>query len=224
MPSAYQSRCPEISNRSDFARCGRVDEQVPGFVVAAARVVLHLAADDPAFRDGTRPDPNRSPEGTRTGRARRRARRWSRRSASSSRCRCSVKRLLRFPGGAVDTLQLFAVLVTAPVRASDPLQLEVAEITGRRYVRTSAEVDELRGVPVRADQWRRRRPPPVARGRLSVASSAPAVDGLDDLDLERLVREELEPRSRVVLLAVERLVLFDDRAHLLRRSVRDPRR
>ena len=125
------------------------------------------------------------------------------------------KRLLRFPGGSVDALQLLAVLVTSPVGARNALELEVPEISRRRDVRTSAQVDELLGVSIHAHRCA------VACLGAEVRLDLVATDsttlrgnGLDDLDLERLVGEEAEPRSFVVFLAIKGLILTDDGPHL----------
>ena len=50
MPSAYQSRWPDVSNRLGLGEVRRVHELVAGRLVALAAVVLHELADDAALR------------------------------------------------------------------------------------------------------------------------------------------------------------------------------
>ena len=92
------------------------------------------------------------------------------------------QRLLRLPRRPVDALELLALLVAAPVGTGDPHQLEVAQPARRGHVRAPAQVDEGVGVPVGADHR--------AAG---VDLVRPPTHGLDDLLLEGLVGEDLEP-------------------------------
>ena len=67
--------------------------------------------------------------------------RWSRFSASSSRCEIGVQFLLVAPGGAVDALQLRVLGVAAPIGAGDLGQLErVADLGGGAEMRPAAQV------------------------------------------------------------------------------------
>jgi hypothetical protein len=105
--------------------------------------------------------------------------------------------LLGLPGGAVDALQLLAGLVAAPVRASDPQQLECRDGGGGGNVRPPAEVDEA-VVGVHRD------------GR---AGALRLVGGLDDLALVGLVGEQAQGLLAGQLPAPEGLALGDDLAH-----------
>ena len=118
------------------------------------------------------------------------------------------ERLLRLPCGAVEALQHLGALVAAPVRAGDLLQLEEAELAGGRDVGADAHVDELVGVAVRRDDVARHlaRIEFVGAGRLHA---------FDDLDLVRLVGEQLLRFGHRVFRADEGLVLLDDLLHLL---------
>ncbi len=113
------------------------------------------------------------------------------------------QRLLRLPRCPVDALELLALLVAAPVRAGDPHELEVAQPAGRGHVRPAAQIDEGVGVAVGAHH---------GAGGVDLVGTDP--DGLDDLLLEGLVGEDLEPLLQRVLVADERLVLLDDESHL----------
>ena len=109
------------------------------------------------------------------------------------------------PRGAVDPLELRVVLVAAPVRAADVRELERAEPPGRGHVRTAAQVlpavvaVEARGLG----------------GGVDVAGRLVGAEALDDLALERLLGQAAERLLGRDLLADERLVLGDDRAHRL---------
>ena len=120
------------------------------------------------------------------------------------------ERRLGLPGGAVDPLQLRAVLVAAPVRTGDAGQLEMAEAARPRYVRPAAQVDEVRAVAVRRHHRRARG---GLGGELGVDPTVRRGDALDDLAFERLVGEEREPLLDRAHLADEGLVRGDDRAH-----------
>ena len=140
--------------------------------------------------------------------------RWSRRSASSMRCRCCLERLLGLPRGAVDALELLVLLVAAPVRRGGAHQLERRDPLGGRQVRAAAQVAP-RDVAVATDV--------VVDGELAgadldagalgdVLGVARALEA-DQLDLVRLV---LELGDRVVVggdTAGEPLALLDDLAH-----------
>jgi hypothetical protein len=54
-----------------------------------------------------------------------------------------IEFILLRPCRAVDALQLFVLLVAAPVGAGDLHQLEDLELAGRRHVRAAAQVDEI---------------------------------------------------------------------------------
>ena len=123
-----------------------------------------------------------------------------------------LERLVALPRGAVDPLEHRALLVAPPVRARDLRQLERAELARRRDVRAAAQVDvrdAAVGVQVLVDADR------AVAGDLArvVVVGRAGADVADDLLLERLVGEQLEPAVEVVLLAHERLVLGDDLAH-----------
>ena len=120
------------------------------------------------------------------------------------------ERRLGLPGGAVDSLQLRAVLVAAPVRTGDAGQLEMAEAARPRYVRPAAQVDEVRAVAVRRHHRRARG---GLGGELGVDPTVRRGDALDDLAFERLRGEEREPLLDRAHLAHEGLVRDDDRAH-----------
>ena len=117
------------------------------------------------------------------------------------------QRRVALPGRAVDALQLRVLLVAAPVGAGDAGQEEVPESRRRRDVRTATEVGEGRRVRVRRDRRRRADFGEVLVGRR-------LRDRVDDLHLEGLIGEERQAVVDRVLVAHERLVLGDDRAHL----------
>ena len=141
--------------------------------------------------------------------------RWSRRSASSSRCRCASSASLRLPGGAVDALQLLVLLVAAPVRRGRAHQLERRDPLGGRQVRPAAEVlPRQRAVAPEvvvdgelgaADLGRRR--PRLRRSALGALEA-------DQLELVRLGRElGSRASSSVTGRRREPLALLDDLAH-----------
>ena len=187
MPSANQSRWPDVWNRFSFVMCGRVHELVAGRLVALARVVLHDLADEAALRVQDRepgPDLLREREEVEL-------------EAELAvvallglleAVQVVVERRLRLPRGAVDALEHRRLLVAAPVRARDLRELERAEPLRARHVRAAAEVDEL-GLP-------------SGRGFLYSEITRPltdlsgvvGVDPLDDLALVRLVGRT--PRAR----------------------------
>ena len=111
-----------------------------------------------------------------------------------------VELLLRRPRRAVDPLELRAGLVAPPVRPRHREQLEHADPTGRRDVRAEAEVRPS-VVPV--------------HGHTVPERSFLRLDAVDDLPLERLVRESLQGVVAFQLLTQERLVLPDEIAHAL---------
>ena len=74
----------------------------------------------------------------------------------------------------------------------------------RRDVRTPAEVSEVIGISIGADDGGPCR---------CIHLRAPLCDGPDDLGLERLISEEGETSLDGVLVSDEGLVLFDDVAH-----------
>ncbi len=123
------------------------------------------------------------------------------------------KRLLGLPGRAVDALQHRALLVAAPVGARDALELEEAELAGRRDVRTDAHVDEAVGVSIGADHAAL-----ADFGGVVVVGCSGSLkrrlDAFDDLDLVGLVGEEFLGLVHRHLGADERLVRLDDLAHL----------
>jgi hypothetical protein len=179
----------------------RVDEVVPRLHVPLARIVLHETADGAALgmEDGEpRTDLVREAVEVELG--------TQLAVVAPLRLLQLVQvrrqRLLGLPGGAVNTLQLLALLVAAPIGAGDPHQLEVAEACGRGDMGTPAQVDERVGVPIGADH-----------GPLGVDLVDAGLDGADDLLLERLVGEDLESLFEVVLVPDEGLVLLHDRPH-----------
>src|SRR5690606_24513338 len=107
--------------------------------------------------------------------------------------------LLRLgPRGAVDALQHRVARIAAPIGAGELRELErLTEPTGRRQVRTAAEIDEA-ALPIQADRL-------VGRNRL------------DDLRLVVLALLAEEPDRVVAVpdLADDRLVALDDLAHPL---------
>ncbi len=116
------------------------------------------------------------------------------------------------PGGAVDPLQLGQALVTVPVRAGDPGELEMPQAASRGHVRAAAQVDE----PLRVAVGRHAgRVNGGLTGELGVGRLVCRGDALDDLALERLVGEEREPLGDRVFLADEGLIGGDDRPHHL---------
>ncbi len=181
---------------------GRVDEVVARLDVALPRVVLHEAADGAAL-------------GVEDGEAR--ADLLGEAVEVELGAELAVvaplrllelvqvggQRLLGLPGGPVDALELLALLVAPPVGAGDPHQLEVAQAAGRGHVRAPAQVDEGVGVPVGAHH---------RAGGVHLVGAR--LDGLDDLQLEGLVGEDLQPFLEGVLVALEGLVLLDDGPHL----------
>jgi hypothetical protein len=114
------------------------------------------------------------------------------------------------PGGPVDTLQLRTVLVTSPVGAGDPHQLEMPEAVGAVHVRPPAEIDERLGVAVGGHE------PVVPAGLEHDRRVVHALgDTRDDLLFVRLAGEQLEPFADRVFLANEGLCLGDDLAHTI---------
>ena len=118
------------------------------------------------------------------------------------------ERLLRLPRGAVDALQHRALLVATPVRTGHALQLEEAELARGGHVGADAHVDEGVGVAICADD-----PALADLGGVLVVGFR-GLDALDDLDLVRLVGEELLGLGHRHLGTDERLVRLDDLAHL----------
>src|SRR5258708_12527192 len=104
------------------------------------------------------------------------------------------KRSLRLPRGSVDALKHRPLLVAAPVRAGNLLQLERAELSRRRHVRPTAEIDEL-DLAVRAAYVA------VHGHTCAVAAGLARIFGvgragphlLDHVALVRLLGEEPEP-------------------------------
>ena len=78
-------------------------------------------------------------------------------------------------------------------------------------MRPAAEIDERRAVAIGGDRRRARR---CFRRELRLGGPVCCRHRLDDLFFERLVGEDLETLSDVVLFADEGLSLGDDRAHL----------
>ena len=170
MPSAYQSRWPEVSNSFALGDVRGVDELVALLLVAPARVVLHRRRMTPPLGWKTaRPEPISSGKENRSSSVP--SLRWSRFSASASRSRCAFELVLGLPGGAVDALQLRVLLAAAPVRGGGAHQLERRDAAGGRQVRTAAQVLPAparrlrRGC--RRSSARRRRPRRRAVGRSS---------------------------------------------------------
>ncbi len=181
---------------------GRVDELVARLHVALPRVLLHQAADGPALgvEDGeARADLLGEAEEVELG---------PELAVVAplgllQLVQVGGQRLLGLPGRPVNALELGALLVAAPVGAGHPHQLEVAQPAGRGHVRPAAQVDEGVGVAVGADH---------RAGGVDLVGPGP--DGLNDLLLEGLVGEDLEPLLQRVLVADEGLVLLHDRPHL----------
>ena len=107
--------------------CGEFDELVAGRLVALARVVLHELADEAAL-------------GVEDGEARADLVREAEQVELDAELavialgglleavQVLLEVRLRRPRGAVDALELRALLVAAPVGAGDPHELEVAEV------------------------------------------------------------------------------------------------
>ena len=112
------------------------------------------------------------------------------------------------PCRSVDPLQLLALLVPSPVGAGHTHQREMAELAGGRDMRSTAQIGELRRVPVGGDAVL----PCALRRCVDLVLSGP--DSLDDLALERLVAEELQPFTDGVLVPDKGLVLGHDGPHL----------
>jgi hypothetical protein len=180
----------------------RDDELVPGLLVALARVVLHQLADERALRVE-----HREPRADLLG-EREQVELGTEAAVVTplgllEAVQVLLERRGRLPCGAVDALEHRAVLVAAPVRAGDLLELERAEPLGRRDVRAAAQVDERTAVAriaVHADD--------------RALADLGRVDLLDDVALERLVGEQREALVAADLVAFERLVLGDDLAHV----------
>jgi hypothetical protein len=126
------------------------------------------------------------------------------------------QRLVAVPGCAVDALQLRVVLVAAPIGARHPHELEVAQVATRVLdVGPPAQVDEARPA---AEGWMLLR---LGRWVLVGAYGAGTARGRhrigrgvgDDLELQRVVGEDLAGVVGRDLLAEERLALVDDLAH-----------
>jgi hypothetical protein len=185
----------------------RVHELVAAVLVTRAAVVLHQLADDGALR---------VPHGEPAAQLAREAQQveFVREFAVVALERLLElvevigERLLRLPRRAVDALQHRALLVAAPVGARHPLQLEEAELARRGHVRADAHVHERLRVAVGADD--------AALAHLCgvLAVGFRGLDALDDLDLVRLVGEELLRLRHRHLRTNERLVRLHDRTHL----------
>ncbi len=111
---------------------------------------------------------------------------------------------LRFPRRPVNTLELLSFLVTAPVGAGDPHQLEVSQAAGRRDVGTPAQVSERVRVPIRADHR-----------STGIDFIRTRTHRLDDLALEGLIGEQRQSILQRMLVPDEGLVLGHDGAHLV---------
>ena len=109
-----------------------------------------------------------------------------------------LERFLGLPRGAVDALQHRIVLVAAPVCAGDPHQLERWDERRVLDVGTEAKVF----------------PSVVAVDADDLAAAFRRFNTFDDLDLEGLVVEALQPFIARDFLADERLPGCDDLAHL----------
>ena len=166
MPSANQSRWPEVSNKPALRDVRRVDELVARGLVPLARVLLHDAAHERTLGVEHRE------AGADLLREREQVELDTELAVIAllgffEAVQVLGERFLRLPRGAVDALEHRALLVAAPVRARDLGELERAEPLGRRHVRAAAQVDEARarrsrgcGTPTRR---RRRRPRPRPR-------------------------------------------------------------
>ena len=183
----------EMAARLEQLRAGdvrRVDELVAARLVALAAVVLHQLADD---------GPLRMPDGETATELAREAEQVEVGGQPPMVALGRFGELLEvgaqcgggLPGRAVDALQHRTVLVAAPVRPGDLLQLEVPEPSGRGDVRALAQVDELGAVAIHADR--------AAGGDLAGVELVGAISGpldpLDDLQLVGLVGEDLVASS-----------------------------
>ena len=118
------------------------------------------------------------------------------------------ERLLAFPGRAVDTLELWALLIATPVRARDALQLEECKLARARHVRADTHVDEFVSVAVGADD-------PIAGHFACIFCICVCrLDTLDDLDFVRLICKQFLCFGHRVFRTCEWLVLLDDLLHL----------
>ena len=207
MPSAYQARWPEVSNSLPFAKVRCEDELVAALLVTEPAEILHQFAHDRAL--GV---PDGQPASEFVGKAQQVE--FGRQFAVVSfgglleLVQVIGQGLFRLPGGAVDALQHRAVLVAAPVGTRDTLQLEVSEPLGTGHVRADAHVDERVGVAVGADHAALADLGGVFRIGLG------GLDALDDLDLVRLIGEQLLGLVHRHLGTHERLIGLHDGTHL----------
>ena len=171
----------------------RVHEHVAALFVALARVLLHHPADDAALRVEHR-EAGADLVGEREQIELDAELAMVAPFGFFDAMQVLVERLLRLPCGAVDALEHRALFVAPPVRARDLRQLERTELAGRRHVRPAAQVGER---DITVDDIAVDRHAAVAAGfaRVLVVGVA-AAHLLDDLDLVRLVREQLRARRR----------------------------
>ncbi len=189
------ARLPQLR----LADVGCEDELVPALLVARSRVVLH----DPAHRRTLR-----VPEGEPAADLlvpRDEVQLGGQPTVVPSGSLLQVVQmpgelLLRGPGRPVDPLEHRIALVTSPVGAGHPHQLEYAQPSGGGHMWAPAEVDEGSGVAIRADHR-----PTGHLGLIGVADDL-ALVGVPPEEGERLLRSELQP--------LEGLVGGDQLAHL----------
>src|SRR5262249_13381955 len=105
-----------------------------------------------------------------------------------------IEILLRQPGRAVDSLEHWVLLVATPVGAGRREKLERADVTRRRDMRSTTQIDEI---------------------TLAVERHGGRVDPAQDLHLERLAPFLEEPDRRLArhLLADEWMIGRYDLAH-----------
>ena len=139
MPSAYHSRCLDTSNRCPLLRCGVLTNEYPASTWRAPRVVLELLADDAAL-------------GVEDGEPRtefvREAEQVEFRAELAviallgllQHRHVRFERLVRLPRGAIDALQVLAVLVATPVGGGTAGELERGNVLSGRDVRAAAQV------------------------------------------------------------------------------------
>jgi hypothetical protein len=189
-----------------------VDELVARQLVPAARVVLHLTADDAALGvEDRQPGADLLREGEQVQLGTQPA--VVAALGLGQPLQVGVLGLLRLPRGAVDALELLVLLVAAPVGGRDAGQLERRDVLGGRHVRAAAQVAPhlLAGARVEV----------VVDGQLAAADLHHLVGvhirlEVHQLQLERLGRQLLlRGLDRVEPAPGEPLGALDDLLHAL---------
>ena len=171
-----------------------VDERVARRLMPQPRVVLHLAADDPALGvEDRQAGADLLGEGEQV----------ELRPELAVVAPLGLLEQLQvvvlggagLPGGAVDPLQLRVLLAPAPVRAGVPHQLERGDLPGGRHVRAPAEVLPAQLAGLRVDVVVDGQHARADFGGRLVVGPGRALDA-DQLELERLGRQLLRGRRR----------------------------